>query len=187
MGFQVIITKKILKSEIHKIKYLPQIIGWRHYPKSHERKRCWCPACLTKGSFNSSNAKKLELKKLFKILRNTQDIDIIKKTLYLIGDLKIRDETGTREEELLKSYLKSNDIDLIILTIGCISELYQGDYKNYFFETIYIGKNIDIIDACICALMRICGDDILDEINIEKCNLATKAETLKIIEYMKKN
>ena len=43
MGFQAIIDRKIYQNEITKIKNIPQIIGWRHFPKSHERKRCLCP------------------------------------------------------------------------------------------------------------------------------------------------
>ncbi|GHU37836.1 hypothetical protein FACS1894172_21410 [Spirochaetia bacterium] len=96
-------------------------------------------------------------------------------------DLKIRDKTGTKEEEILKSYLQSNDADLIITTIGCISELYQGNYRNLFFETIYNGGNIEIIESCIYALMRIYGDSIINEISTEKCD----QETNKFIEYMK--
>jgi len=69
MGFQTIIKRKILPNEIKKIKNIPQIIGWRHFPKSHEHKRCLCPACLSKGSYNSINAKKLKLKELFKKLK----------------------------------------------------------------------------------------------------------------------
>ena len=41
MGFQAILTRKVSKNEITKIKNIPQITGWRHYPKSHEKKRCY--------------------------------------------------------------------------------------------------------------------------------------------------
>lgn len=36
MGFQVILPRKVLKTEITQTKNMPQIIGWRHYPKFHE-------------------------------------------------------------------------------------------------------------------------------------------------------
>jgi hypothetical protein len=57
MGFQVIVERKIQKSELHKIKALPQIIGWRYFPQSHERKRCLCPACLRAGTYQASVVK----------------------------------------------------------------------------------------------------------------------------------
>ena len=89
MGFQAIILRKIEKNEIVRIKNIPQIIGWRHFPKSHERKRCLCPACLGIGSYNSNKLKEREFKKLVKELRSANDEEIIKDILYKINDLEI--------------------------------------------------------------------------------------------------
>lgn len=44
-GFEVIIPRKISAREIHRVKALPQIVGWRYFPGSHERKPCACPYC----------------------------------------------------------------------------------------------------------------------------------------------
>ena len=44
-GFEVIIGRKILASEIHRVRELPQIVGWRYYPTSHGKKPCGCPFC----------------------------------------------------------------------------------------------------------------------------------------------
>lgn len=44
-GFEVIVPRKIGASEIHRIRRLPQVIGWRYYPGAHGRKPCGCPYC----------------------------------------------------------------------------------------------------------------------------------------------
>ena len=51
-GFEVIIPRKIEASEILKIATLPQVMGWRYYPKAKGRKPCGCPFC-TKGDIKS--------------------------------------------------------------------------------------------------------------------------------------
>jgi len=44
-GFEVIIPRKILATEIHRIRDLPQVIGWRYFPGSHGRRPCGCDYC----------------------------------------------------------------------------------------------------------------------------------------------
>ena len=38
LGFECLIERKIEPNEISKIKSLPQTVGWRYSPTSHERK-----------------------------------------------------------------------------------------------------------------------------------------------------
>lgn len=44
-GFQVIIPRRIVPKEIHKVRLLPQVVGWRYWPGSHGRKPCGCSFC----------------------------------------------------------------------------------------------------------------------------------------------
>ena len=44
-GFEVIIPRKIQPAEIHRIRELPQIIGWRYFPGAHNKKPCGCEFC----------------------------------------------------------------------------------------------------------------------------------------------
>ncbi|MGC4003291.1 MAG: hypothetical protein QM811_09210 [Pirellulales bacterium] len=44
-GFEVIVPRKIDASEIHKIRRLPQVVGWRYWPGAHGRKPCGCDFC----------------------------------------------------------------------------------------------------------------------------------------------
>ncbi|MHC6202948.1 hypothetical protein ACYULU_07120 [Breznakiellaceae bacterium SP9] len=169
MGFQAIITRKVVKNEITRIKNIPQIIGWRHFPKSHERKRCLCPACLAKGAFKSKKIKIAALKKLFKELQKTNGNEKINDILYRIGDLNITDKAGTKYEKILNKLLQSNDIEIICNTINCMACLYKGHYRDYYFENLYNNNNEVIQEACLSALVKIYGYKILNEIDINKC------------------
>jgi hypothetical protein len=51
-GYEVIVPRAIKKSEIHRTKRLPQVVGWRYYPNAHGRKPCPCPVCQ-RGDYGS--------------------------------------------------------------------------------------------------------------------------------------
>ena len=46
LGYELIMTRKVMQSEIIRIKHLPQTIGWRYMPDSHEKAPCACEYCL---------------------------------------------------------------------------------------------------------------------------------------------
>jgi hypothetical protein len=53
MGMEIIIPRAIAAKEIHEIRSVPQVVGWRYVPGSNGRKMCGCPACLPAGTYNS--------------------------------------------------------------------------------------------------------------------------------------
>lgn len=51
LGYELIVERKIEAKEVDKIKFLPQKLGWRYYPSSHNKKpTCACPVCISSGS-----------------------------------------------------------------------------------------------------------------------------------------
>lgn len=52
-GFEVVIPRKIEADEIHDIRALPQVLGWRYYPAAKGHKPCGCPVCIGRGEINS--------------------------------------------------------------------------------------------------------------------------------------
>jgi hypothetical protein len=44
-GYEVIIPRKVDAKEIHAVRGVPQVVGWRYYPEAKGRKPCGCPAC----------------------------------------------------------------------------------------------------------------------------------------------
>jgi len=57
-GYQVIILRRINTKEIHRIRALPQVVGWRYYPGSHGRRPCGCSFC----QFGQYGARRLRKK-----------------------------------------------------------------------------------------------------------------------------
>lgn len=51
LGYELIVNRKIEAREIEKIRILPQKLGWRYFPTSHNKKpTCTCPVCISPGS-----------------------------------------------------------------------------------------------------------------------------------------
>ena len=52
-GYEVIVPRAIEAKEIHAIRNVPQILGWRYYPGAHGRAPCGCPVCQPRGEIRS--------------------------------------------------------------------------------------------------------------------------------------
>lgn len=52
-GYEVIIPRKINSDEIHRVRHLPQVIGWRYRPGAHVESTCMCLVCNPPGTINS--------------------------------------------------------------------------------------------------------------------------------------
>jgi hypothetical protein len=48
LGWEVLIPRSIRPAEIHRVRALPQVVGWRYLPGSQGRPPCACPYC-TRG------------------------------------------------------------------------------------------------------------------------------------------
>lgn len=54
MGYELLIDRKIEAKEIESIRMLPQNMGWRYFPASHEKGiSCSCPMCLPRGEIKA--------------------------------------------------------------------------------------------------------------------------------------
>ncbi len=52
-GFEVVIPRAIHADEIHAVRSVPQVVGWRYFPGSHGRRPCGCPLCQPRGEIRS--------------------------------------------------------------------------------------------------------------------------------------
>ena len=57
LGYELILDRKILPEEIIRIKNLPQTLGWRYFPGSHNKKPCNCEYCL-RGTIKGNKTQK---------------------------------------------------------------------------------------------------------------------------------
>ena len=52
-GYEIIVPRKIEPTEIHAVRPVNRIVGWRYYPDAHGKNVCGCPACMPRGSIKS--------------------------------------------------------------------------------------------------------------------------------------
>lgn len=57
MGWEVIIPRRIEANEIHKTRRLPQIVGWRFFPKAKGKRPCTCKFCIG-GDYGSAKLRR---------------------------------------------------------------------------------------------------------------------------------
>ncbi len=56
-GWEVIIPRRIAADEIHWMRVLRQIFGWRYYPGAHGKRPCACSFC-TRGEYKSASIRR---------------------------------------------------------------------------------------------------------------------------------
>ncbi|WP_165248715.1 hypothetical protein [Paludisphaera soli] len=54
LGWEVVIPRRVAASEIHRIRALPQVVGWRYFPTAKGRRPfCTCKFC-TRGEYGAA-------------------------------------------------------------------------------------------------------------------------------------
>jgi hypothetical protein len=53
LGMEIIVPRAIGPKEIHAIRSVPQVLGWRYFPGAHARKPCGCPYCQWRGGIRT--------------------------------------------------------------------------------------------------------------------------------------
>lgn len=45
-GYEVIVPRSTGRAELHRVRSVPQMLGWRFFPHSHQHRPCFCRWCL---------------------------------------------------------------------------------------------------------------------------------------------
>ena len=53
LGMELIVPRAIGPKEIHAIRSVPQVLGWRYFPGAHARTPCGCPYCQGRGGIKT--------------------------------------------------------------------------------------------------------------------------------------
>jgi hypothetical protein len=56
-GWEVVIPRRIAPGEVHRVRRLRQIFGWRYYPGAHGRAPCSCGFC-TRGEYGAASLRR---------------------------------------------------------------------------------------------------------------------------------
>ncbi len=92
-GYEIVVPRSIAPTELHRIRHVRQVAGWRYHPDSHGRRPCACPACLGRGEFKAADLRRrysddppIPTKpQLLEQLRNAADDDDVIVALYDLG------------------------------------------------------------------------------------------------------
>lgn len=57
-GYQVVVPRSIAAAELHRIRQVRQVTGWRYRPDAHGRRPCACPACLGRGEYKAADLRR---------------------------------------------------------------------------------------------------------------------------------
>ncbi|WP_040477665.1 hypothetical protein [Longispora albida] len=52
-GWEVFVPRAIRPGEIHRIRPVPQVAGWRYWPGAHGTRPCTCTGCRVRGEYGS--------------------------------------------------------------------------------------------------------------------------------------
>ncbi|MGL6097474.1 MAG: hypothetical protein ACRC7O_16960, partial [Fimbriiglobus sp.] len=52
-GWEVVIPRRIKAGELHRVRAVPPVVGWRYHPDSHRTKPCGCDYCQ-RGRYGAS-------------------------------------------------------------------------------------------------------------------------------------
>jgi hypothetical protein len=52
-GYEVVVPRAITADEVHAVRNVPQVVGWRYFPGSHGKAPCGCPVCQPRGAIRS--------------------------------------------------------------------------------------------------------------------------------------
>ena len=52
-GYEVLVPRKVESGEIHRVRHLPQVVGWRYIPDAHNRPFCGCVVCVPPGTIRA--------------------------------------------------------------------------------------------------------------------------------------
>ncbi|MEU7141484.1 HEAT repeat domain-containing protein [Nocardia sp. NPDC046473] len=92
-GYQIVVPRSIAAAELHQVRHVRQVTGWRYRPEAHGRRPCACPVCLGRGGFKAADlrrrfpigAPELTKPQLLDRLRNAADDDELMDALYGLG------------------------------------------------------------------------------------------------------
>jgi hypothetical protein len=53
-GYEIFLPRAVRQGELHRIRKVTQVTGWRYHPEAHGRRPCPCPVCNIPGTYKSA-------------------------------------------------------------------------------------------------------------------------------------
>jgi hypothetical protein len=111
LGYEILLPRSVARHEIHKLRTVSQVIGWRYHPKAKgKRPFCTCNFCIRgefganklRQRFGTPDTKGLSKQEVMEILRQGEDPYVMRDILYNCLGTKRRN--NPEELEFLLDY-----------------------------------------------------------------------------------
>jgi hypothetical protein len=167
LGYELLIDRKIEAKEIESIRMLPQNMGWRYFPASHEKGvSCTCPMCLPRGSIKAKRlrdkfdppVKRLAYPELFAQIQVEEDHDAIETLLWTIkADRRRADPTK------LMFLLDKGSDDISRLLARTLS-VFRHKHTRACLTTLLALPDEDTRENAAYSLLKLYGQEIEPEL-----------------------
>ncbi|MGF6881814.1 hypothetical protein ABIA39_002412 [Nocardia sp. GAS34] len=57
-GYEILVPRAIAPAELHRVRHVRQVTGWRYRPNAHGQRPCVCPVCLGRGEFKAADLRR---------------------------------------------------------------------------------------------------------------------------------
>jgi hypothetical protein len=126
-GYEVFLPRSVNPTEIHKIRSISQVIGWRYYPKAKGNEPCVCDVCVRgeyganklRRRFDRHDEKPKSKMQIMKILSVGQDSNAMAEALYELGTKR----RGNPEE---LEFLLNHPSSEVLYALAHTLEIYRG-------------------------------------------------------------
>lgn len=181
LGYEIIIDRKIEATEIQKIKYLPQNIGWRYRPKSNGEKPCGCDFCI-RGSIKGNRVrekyepreKSVPLSTVIQELQNEVEISNIEEILWKIRGRKMR--TSPKDLVFL---LERNNPEIDRMFALALKSFRHKDSRELLIKLLDSNDN-ETVEYASDSLLELYGNDGLKILaNYDKTPILTATNDWK--------
>ncbi len=184
LGYELIMDRKIEPREITKIKSLPQKLGWRYFPNSHnKRPTCACPVCIRIGSIKGKRlrerieppVKAMGYNTIILKLQTSKKEDEIEELLQLIA------EKRRRADPFKLIFLLDKNSNTINQAMAITLSVFRHKNAKHLLLRLLLSDDEETIELSTESLLKLYGK----EMEISLLERKDPVITQKIYEWKK--
>ena len=167
LGYELIIDRKIEAKEIGRIRNLPQHVGWRYFPASHEKGiGCICAMCLPRGSIKAKRLRdkaeppqrKLSYPELLAKIRQEDNPNEVENLLWLIKESRRRSDPQTL---MFLTEKGSDDINRLLARTLAV---FRHKHTRLCLKTLLTMPDEDTREYAAASFLALYGKDVVPEL-----------------------
>ncbi len=147
-GYEIVVPRSIAPAELHRIRHVRQVTGWRYRPDAHGQRPCACPACLGRGEFKAADLRRRfttdpsepTKPQLLAQLREADNDDDLIDALYGLGSKSRGDVTDI-------AHLVDHPNPDVRYALASALHRYRGGEARRLLERLFTDPDLEVRDA----------------------------------------